>query len=83
MGRSTVTVVEGMYNVYVLLQYYNIVLLSAHNGGQWCFVKPLDGDGSTCEDLQTGMGPYPKNLWSYEACATPAPPKLSKSNIYT
>ena len=64
-----------MYNVCChLLQYYNIVLLSAQNGAQWCFVNPLDGDGATCLDLQTGMGPYPNYLWSYEACATPANP---------
>merc|ERR1712106_485670 len=48
--------------------------VSAQNGAQWCFVNPLDGDGSTCLDLQTGMGPYPNYLWSYEACATPANP---------
>merc|ERR1712106_575978 len=43
-----------------------------HNGALWCYVDPLDGDGSTCLDLQTGMGLYPNYLWSYEACATPA-----------
>ena len=57
-----------------ILQYHNIVLFSALDGAQWCFINPLTltGDGSTCEDIKTTqMGPY-QYAWSYEACATPA-----------
>merc|ERR1739846_120872 len=39
---------------------------SDHTKARWCYVK----EGSTCSDLVPSKR-YPRNPWSYQACATP------------
>ena len=45
---------------------------SSYNGAQWCYVENNIGYGySTCQDQRRSVK-FPRETWSYSACATPA-----------